>query len=192
MAFDIAVVAFILALALGGRPRHLARLPWRGLPLVSVLVALLVVGLLLAFVGTRQDIARWVLLLAHGLVAVLLLWNWRVPGMAVVAVGLALNFAVIAANVGFMPVDPQAVARLPARDQALLYAGEKPRHTPLTDETPLAWMADRYVFPVSLLPPYPQPQVFSVGDVVMSLGMVWVLFVGMAVRFRPGCPPCGT
>ncbi len=183
MAVDAFLLALALALVLGGRFRHLGRLDIRGVWLGVILFVLLAGATALAYAGVRPVVTRWLFVAGNGLLAALLLRNWRVPGLALAGLGLALNFAVTVVNGGLMPVDPQALAHLPPQYAALFttHAGEEVRHALMTPGTLLVPLADRYVFPFSLIPPYPQPYVYSIGDVVMSVGIVWAVLAGMGV-----------
>jgi hypothetical protein len=82
------------------------------------------------------------------------------------AIGVALNVAVVAAN-GGMPVDSGALARVGRRDvdvtRGFLY-----KHVPMTDATRLSWLGDRIPVPI-------QRNVISVGDVLMAVAIcLWV------------------
>jgi len=183
VAVDAFLLALALALLLGGRFRNLGRLDIRGAWLGVILFALLAGATALAYAGVRPALTKWLFVGGNGLLAALLLRNWRVPGLALAGLGLVLNFAVTVANGGLMPVDPATLAHLPPQYAALFtqHAGEELRHALMAPGTSLVPLADRYVFPFSLLPPYPQPYVFSVGDFVMSIGIVWAVLVGMGV-----------
>jgi hypothetical protein len=102
-----------------------------------------------------------VILASNLLVAAFLVMNRRIPGLALILVGLALNVVVIAAN-GAMPVSASA-----ARNAGVEPPGEgvgDVEHELLTDETNLPWLGDVLSFPGL-------PGVFSVGDVVLALGV---------------------
>jgi len=82
------------------------------------------------------------------------------------AIGVALNVAVVAAN-GGMPVDSGALARVGRRDvdvtRGFLY-----KHVPMTGDTRLSWLGDRIPVPI-------QRNVISVGDVLMAVAIcLWV------------------
>jgi len=82
------------------------------------------------------------------------------------AIGVGLNTAVVAAN-GGMPVDPDALASVGRRDvdvtRGFLY-----KHVPMTGDTRLAWLGDRIPVPI-------QRNVISVGDVLMAVAIcLWV------------------
>ncbi|MGI8758432.1 MAG: DUF5317 family protein [Acidimicrobiales bacterium] len=163
----LAVVAsMVLALALGGRPRHVAaeRLRWP---------ALLVGALALYWLPSLLDPAppADVVLVALGYATLLafVAVNLRLVGMPVVLVGLCLNTAVIAANQN-MPVDARAVvvAGL-ARPEELGSLGLGPARRLLDPTDRLAVLGD--VVPVPGL-----REVVSFGDLILAAGLANVTF----------------
>jgi hypothetical protein len=109
------LLAVIPAVAIGwvmkGRLSGLAqlRLQW---------IWLIVAGLAVQVVAMGYVGRSWLLVAANRpaiivatyfLVLVGLARNWRVPGMAVIALGFAMNFAAIAANGGQMPVTRETI-----------------------------------------------------------------------------------
>ena len=85
--------------------------------------------------------------------------NWRVPGMALIAVGLAFNVAVIAANGGHMPV-------LPAALHAAGYDYTVHFNSAAVAHPHLAALVDRFAAPQWI----PRANVYSVGDVLLACG----------------------
>jgi hypothetical protein len=100
--------------------------------------------------------------------------------MAIVALGAALNLAAISANGGAMPADPAALALAgldgPGSHTNSVVLAE-PALRPLTDifAIPAAW---------------PLANVFSVGDVLIGVGIVAV--IALAMRARPVGEPGAT
>jgi hypothetical protein len=145
VALVAAVVGVLLGFASGGRLRHLGEHPLQLWPLLLVGVGLHVVapnGVVL--------VAALVCLLAWCLA------NLQLVGMAVVAVGLALNVAVIAAN-GAMPVRPAALARAHVDADV-----DGPRR--------LQEPGDRLTVLGDALPVRPLRQVLSFGDLIVAIG----------------------
>lgn len=101
------------------------------------------------------------LLLAAGL-------NLSLVGMRILGLGLLLNFLVIAANGGYMPVSPDNLVRGGLFHQAeLLRArGHFSNSTLLTNQTRLPFLADVFFIPV----PLPLRSVFSPRDVFIAIG----------------------
>lgn len=112
-------------------------------------------------------------------VFVAVLRNIRLPGMAIVAAGALSNLAAITANGGFMPTNAAALAAAgldgpgDATNSVVL---ANPALQPLTDifAIPAAW---------------PLANVFSVGDVLIGVGIVVVL--AAALRRTPDGPAAG-
>jgi hypothetical protein len=92
--------------------------------------------------------------------------------MGLVLVGIALNLLVITANGGYMPVPPEALARLGFGDAAYgitpgtIVMGSK--DVLLPSQQALFWMlGDILVIPE----PFPQPTAMSIGDIVLAVGV---------------------
>ena len=99
---------------------------------------------------------------------------WRMA-----AVGIALNMTVVVANGGYMPQSPEA--RVAARGAALgADGGPTLLHNvvPLNTDARLAWLADVIPQPRWL----PKANVVSVGDLILSLGIAWLVFLAIAGR----------
>jgi len=101
------------------------------------------------------------LLLAVGL-------NLSLSGMKVFGLGLLLNFLVITANVGYMPVplDNLTQAGMTQRAELLRAEGHLSNSTVLTSETRLPFLTDIFLLPSCL----PFSNVFSIGDVFIGIG----------------------
>ncbi len=179
MPFTLTVlaVAVVLSAVRGGRLRNLA---------YAEITAgwLLFAGLALQF-GVNAAAARgwlpdaglsgWsVLLVSQLLVIAFLAANRRLPGVWLVAAGLALNAVVMAANRA-MPVDPAAIAAL-GLDGATVPPG---KHTLMTADTHLPWLAD--IIPVPWL-----RSILSVGDLVLAVGLLPMTHALMTSPPRPG------
>ncbi len=159
----LALIASVLAAAAGvlrgGSLERLASVNFRWGPLLlGALVAQVAVDLFFP-----ADTPRWLVLAAllatYALVVAVLIANRHQPGMGWAAAGLALNVIAIAAN-GAMPISPRAAEIAGAN---IGFLGTK--HELLGPHTLLPWLTD--VIPVPVL-----GQVFSIGDVVLTVGLV--------------------
>lgn len=172
-----AVAAGLLAGALaGGRLAALTNLHirWLGVAIAGLVFQ---VALFSPMVAERVGDLGPPLYVASTLaVFVVLLRNLHLPGLPVVAVGAVLNLLVIIANGGYMPSDPAAwralsgVAALPTEtytNSVLMGPG-----------TALPWLADLFVLPR----PIPLANVFSVGDVLIAVGIAWCIARSMRQR----------
>lgn len=97
------------------------------------------------------------------------LWmNRKYPGFTLIWIGVFLNFAVMAANGGRMPVSVEASEVLgPYYVDLLQQGGAVSKHFAMDASTRLSFLGD--IIPLSS--PYPRTQVISIGDVVMNLGI---------------------
>jgi hypothetical protein len=178
---DAAVLAIVVGLVAGGRLTRLKELDLRALWLfvvaAAVQVGLMVAGargwVQFAGIGPGLVVASFALVLAG-------LWaNRRLPGAWVAGIGVFLNFLVIAANGGSMPVDRQLAMK--AGNQGLVEMVDSPayaKHEAVGPETRLRPLAD--VLPLPLL--VPRPRWFSpgsAGDVFVTVGACWLILAAM-------------
>jgi hypothetical protein len=164
--------AIVLGVAVGflagGRLEGLASLGlrWAPLAIAGLVVQLLAFGPLAGSVG-----AAGVPLYVGSTIAVLVAVarNIRLPGLAFVVLGAVSNLVAIFANGGIMPADPGAVAVAglashPGFSNSAVVAS--PALRPLTDI---------FALPAGV----PFANVFSVGDVLIGVGIVVAIVAGM-------------
>jgi hypothetical protein len=151
------VFGVIVALLRGGKLERLEHLGLKAIPLVWVALAMrLSVGFL-----ERRDFAHanWVQVAAYIIFFVVVGVNITLPGMKFFGLGSLMNFAVIAANGGAMPVSAQAMAIANITDTPT------GTHVLMTSETRLWYLAD-------IIPAWtPFPQIISVGDIFIIIGI---------------------
>ena len=105
------------------------------------------------------------------------LLNRKLPGILILAAGLALNLLAIGANDGFMPISTETAARFLPADMLLhLQIGSRLSVRSkdillLPESIVFPWLADRFVSPGWLQYRF----VFSPGDVLVGLGAFWLL-----------------
>lgn len=166
--------ALLVSLAAGwlrrGRWRNFAAVDLRGAEWIFLGALLQFGSLALALRGNAFFTAYGPHLFVLSFVPLLYgVWCMRtLPGMRWLLVGMLLNLLVIAANGGSMPVDPRAVevAGLSAQAHRLSDAAYFTHQ--FADEGTVFWLlAD--ILPVP--PPYPRPRVFSIGDLLMLVGV---------------------
>ena len=101
--------------------------------------------------------------------------NRSLPGMPILIVGLLLNFVVIIANGGWMPISLHTANLLTGKDVLQFVNlgsrfGEKDILLP-AQNIHLEFLADRFLLPAWL----PYKVAFSLGDVLISVGAFWLL-----------------
>ncbi len=170
-----ALAGLLLGLLTRGRLRALADLQ---LGRVGLVYAAFVVQLAAFPSGmlpwTTPDIAARVLwLLSYALLIGFAASNRSVRGVAVVTLGLASNLAAIAANRGLMPANPAAVS-----DAGRAYSQHNNSFEAAAPN--LAWLTDRWAVPSWI----PLGNVFSIGDVLIAVGIAMTVVLAMHGRSR--------
>jgi hypothetical protein len=109
--------------------------------------------------------------------------NVRLPGMALVVLGLACNAIVIMVN-GGMPVSEQALVDSGQPDVVgmLIEDGADKHHLLDDDEDVLTFLAD------VIAVPEPVSQVISIGDVFVYAGLIWLTVAAMRGRIPSSKP----
>ena len=163
------LVAFLLLNALlvpllGGRLGALADVSLRWVAAVLAALALEVIATEVPGLPDRAQAA--LIMAAYPVAGVFLVANWRVPGLLVALAGAALNFIAIAANGGVMPASPTAMAAAGLPVQGTGFESSAVRPHPR-----LGFLGDVFAIPAS----WPLSNVFSVGDVLLALGVAWAL-----------------
>jgi hypothetical protein len=166
------VLAIPLGYLLGGRLRNLAGLRIRWAP-----VALLGLAMQMAPLPPDLEHVGVPLLIASDIpLGVFAGANVRLPGAALLMLGLLMNFAVISANQG-MPVSRHAlIASGQADTLAMLVEHGGVRHHLATEDDVLLPLGD--VIPVGGF----VRKAVSAGDLVAYAGAAWVLAAGMRSR----------
>jgi hypothetical protein len=116
--------------------------------------------------GLPEGLRVALLVAAYPVAAVFLAANWRLPGMPLVALGGAMNLLAITVNGGVMPASRSALAGagLPVNQPGF-------ENTAVLPDPQLALLGDVFFIPAS----WPLSNVFSVGDVLIALGVIWAL-----------------
>jgi hypothetical protein len=183
------ILAIIVALLRGGRVGSLAEVTFRygWVALLSLALQFGVVHLPPSAHDGFWGARAWMLLGSYGLLVGVILANRRLPGVPIIGLGLLLNYAVIFANGGYMPVSPDALER--AGLTHLMTSSEAgARITAAKDvllhrEQTILWVLSD----IFSLPP-PIRVVFSIGDVFLALGALW-FFTG-TMQQPPGQVHC--
>lgn len=97
-----------------------------------------------------------------------LYFNRKLWAFKIVFIGILLNFIVIMANGGHMPVSAGAMLSAGLDDNLnVIRAGHFITHSVMDTHTKLPFLGDILVLPK----PYPRPKVFSIGDMIMAAGV---------------------
>jgi hypothetical protein len=175
LAFVVVIAAGLgIGLARGGSIQNLTAARLKVMWLI-VLAAGLQIG--------AQFVPRSASVLAYGLViasyAVAFVFagaNWRVPGMAFIAIGAAMNYTVILINRG-MPISASAAARVG-------FGGAKAEQLVLRGKHFIDTGGHAHLLPLGdVIPLWRQPTVASVGDLIIWAGLI-LLFASLVLGPR--------
>lgn len=116
---------------------------------------LFVVSFALLLTGVVMNISRW--------------------PMIVILAGVMMNTIAVLANNGFMPVSGEGLAKAGYDMSKIISAQLDMNHILITAQTRFSFLAD--IIPVPK--PYPFPQMLSIGDLMMCLGLLFFIVIGM-------------
>ncbi len=161
-------IGILVGYLLGGRLDRLSGLHLRWVP--WILFGLLVQVAIFTDAGGRLvgDAGPAIYVASTAVVLIAVLRNLTVPGAALIAIGAGLNLAAIAANGGRMPADAIALASV---------GGLGPGYTNsiVTIDPALRPLTDLFALPSWL----PLANVFSIGDVLIGLGVAVTIALAM-------------
>ena len=169
------VLALVTVPLAGGRIGRLAEVRLRWAPLLFAALALQMV-ILVVVPGWNDVLLRAVHLGTYGMLFTFLWVNRRIPGIWIVGVGGALNLIAIAANAGVMPAGPAAV-----RSAGIAPNADEFTNSGLLDHPRLLFLGDIWAIPRG----WPLANVFSIGDVVIAIGIFAVVHSLCGSRFAP-------
>jgi len=180
MILALAVILGLIASGIRHRSRtasQIASIPLRA-PWLALVALALQVPLIRAPLGPTQQVvvAQALFLLSHLLLLTFVWLNRWLVGIQIVGLGVLCNLLVILTNGGFMPITPQTLVRInpgSTLDQwPVGYHYGNSKDVILLQEATVFWfLSDILVLP----PPFPWPAAFSVGDMLIALGIVILL-----------------
>ncbi|TML25327.1 MAG: MFS transporter [Actinobacteria bacterium] len=168
------LLGLVFAVVLGGRPSRILDVPFRRPSLV--VAALLLQVVLYSRLGAHWPDATHstVHLASYVLLIVFAAANVRLRTFAPVLLGMVLNTVAIAANEGYMPVSPEAAHAAGIDSFAHSNVSQSANH--------LRFLGDIFALPDR----FPLGNVFSVGDILIGLGMAAFI---VAAAMRDGSEP---
>jgi hypothetical protein len=172
LLYSIAL-GLVLGRIAGGRVRNLERVhfTWWQLALAGLFVQL---ALFADPIQERIGAEGPFIYVASTLVVMAaLLRNLRLPGLAIIAVGAALNLIAVVANGGYMP--SSAAAWLELTGTAAVPVAHYSNSVLIGPQTLFPFLGDIFVFPR----PLPMATAFSLGDAFIAVGAVVFLVLAM-------------
>ncbi len=174
----VLLVSLVIGLARGGSLGNLNQLQIRyeWLPLILFLVQASLVLFPIIESQALVNVQRLAIVSTYGGLLVFLYLNRFLPGVKLILLGAALNFAVILANGGYMPVAQEAL-QAAGHEDLIITRGERQYVLGSKDvvleisQTRLAPLSDILVIPEEA----PLSGSFSIGDIVISFGAFYLL-----------------
>ncbi len=163
-------IGIALGFVFGGRLERLGelRFEWGWLAVAGLAVQIVLFsGSIEA--GLERGVGAAIYVASTGAVLVAVWRNLSVSGLPLVAAGAISNLAAIVANEGIMPTTPEALAA------AGMGAEEGFSNSAVVADPVLAPLTDIFAMP----PWLPLANVFSVGDVLIGVGIALVIALGM-------------
>jgi hypothetical protein len=183
-----ACIAAIAGMALRKQPARYGgvQFAWWGLVVAAFAVELVLYNPPVDSTPLARTYGPWVWMVTRFALLTAVLRNARFRGAwsracLVMALGMTLNTAVIVANGGYMPQSLAAAEAVWGPDvvRARADSGQLQNTRPIDADSRLTWLGDTLPEPAWL----PRPNVLSIGDVVLALGMAGWIFSGLrAVR----------
>lgn len=166
----IIIISIIIGLLRNGKLSSLSQISLKRIELI-LLACLIQAGLV--FLASKKvkfvlDYSSYMIIFSYIVLLLAIWYNRKLKGINFIALGITLNFIVIVANGGHMPVLLSSIYKAGLNDFALvLKEGTYVTHTLITEKTLFGFLAD--VIPLS--PPFPDPSVVSAGDFLMFYGV---------------------
>ncbi len=178
-AILIGLLSGMVRAELGKRPLRELRVAKPSLVFLAFLAQFIIFQLPRLGITIRDFWIAVILVVGQIMLLAFTILNWKKPGFILLALGTALNLAVLLLNQGLMPMKPDTIVILyPEASPDSWSIGERlwnSKNIVLTEEmTHLAFLSDRYVIPEWS----PYRVAFSLGDVMLAIGAFW-LFWGL-------------
>ena len=169
-------VGIVVGYLLGGRLDRLGSIRFRWAPLAMLGLAVQVALFSDPLAGVVGDAGPPIYVASTAAVLVAVLRNLDIAGLPIIAIGAASNLLAIVANGGYMPADPDALAAI---------GGIAPGYSnsSVTTDPALGPLTDIFAIPAWV----PFANVFSIGDVLLGIGIAVTIAIGM----RQGSPSRG-
>ncbi|MDX6552638.1 MAG: hypothetical protein QOH74_1126 [Gaiellales bacterium] len=172
--FPSVFIGLAIGLLLGGRIGRLAEVRLRAPWLFYVAIGMQIVAfpsLVLPW-SISEQLATALSIGSYFCLSAVLFLNIRLRGLAIAGLGMLMNLAAILANGGHMPALPEAM-----RGAGLTFDGVHNNSVASSDPN-LGWFVDRFAAPSWL----PMGNVYSVGDVLIGVGIALTVAAAMGAR----------
>lgn len=167
----IGFIAIVIALVRGGTLTRWAsiNLRWRGVSILGFMIQVLIFS---SAWQTQTNFKPWtphLYVVSMLLLLIAVAYNFHIPGMRLITLGLCLNLLAIVFNGGYMPASPDA---LTLAGLTLPVAGQTSNNSiVMGPNTRLTLLCDIFAIPKGFI----FANVFSLGDVCLTMGAVYLI-----------------
>jgi len=181
MLIETILIALIVGFVSGGNLKNLGNINIRKVNLVFVslfvryLPSVLNLEIFSNYYNLKEIISPIFFIVSYFLIILVLILNIDDRTLNIVLAGSVMNLIVVVANGGYMPVSRAALERGGYNFSKVTGEFLDMNHIISSESTKLYFLSDIILIP----PPYPFPQILSVGDVFMCLGIFLFVIVNM-------------
>ncbi|CAK7001053.1 hypothetical protein CIW83_15295 [Tissierella sp. P1] len=187
MVIETITLSLLLGKLMGGKIRNIGNLYINGWYLFVVAFSVEIISLLIVSKtgGNLSDIIEnnffYIHIFIYLLLIIGLIMNFHENGLRITLFGSILNFLPLSLNSGRMPVAINALKVSKLYTQlSLLEEGRIMTHTLANKATKLTFLGD--IIPIPK--PYPFPKIISIGDVLISLGLLILILSYMRKKYE--------
>ncbi|NSW91694.1 MAG: DUF5317 domain-containing protein [Firmicutes bacterium] len=172
------ILGIIIGYLVGGKVKFIVQKPLKHiwLAISGFLIQILIFSNITGF-----QFEKTTMVILYGISYILILSfvfiNRKVPGIMLIGIGIILNATVIFLNGGHMPASIESLEKTSIGKQAeILRQGSTTNNSQtITEDTLLPWLGDIFYIPSWM----PFSNVFSIGDVLIAVGVCVYLILGM-------------
>ena len=174
------ILSIIIAKLRKGKFKNLENIDIRAWYLLLVAASIQILSSIIKKLGFEfENIFFYLHIFSYILMMACLLLNLKKNSMKIFLIGLILNFIVIFANGGKMPVSLNGIKGINDNIGIELPIGDFDiKHIGVTQDTKLVYLADIILIPE----PYPLAKILSIGDIFIMIGLFVFLQEGMVIK----------
>lgn len=173
MYIEAIIIGLVVGVIRNGRISNFLEVRYKGWALSLFALVLFLVPYILKLMHVDLDVIQIFPYAAMVIIAIIALMNFNRFGMKLIFLGLVLNLVIMGMNHYLMPIDTVKMTAL-GFDSFVesLKIGNVVNYIDLNQAVPIS----RYLGKVIALPEiYPLAKVLSVGDLLISIGIAWVI-----------------
>lgn len=175
------ILGILIGYISGGRLKYLSQLTFKKLYLVitGFLIQILIFSdiPIIKALQNYENIIVILHILSYVLILIFIVVNYRLPGIAVIGLGIMLNAVVIILNKGHMPASIESFSMASVGKHVdILNQGQTINNSKaIAEDTVLPWLGDIFAIPSYI----PFSNVFSIGDIIIAIGVCIYFIVNM-------------